>query len=85
MLSLFFIDRVDNYTAEDGIIRRLFNENFEQLKQNYDHFTKFSPKDVQSAYFAVRRVKTDSGDVQSPLTRKVSIKPKEKPKRKHSD
>lgn len=30
-LSLVFIDRVDNYVAEDGIIRRLFHEEFRRV------------------------------------------------------
>jgi type III restriction enzyme len=32
VLSLFFIDRVDNYVRDDGIIRRLFKEAFDDLK-----------------------------------------------------
>ena len=32
VLSLFFIDRVDNYAQEDGMIRRLFNKCFNELK-----------------------------------------------------
>src|SRR5947209_15297073 len=35
VLSLFFIDRVDNYVLEDGIIRRLFNEAFDALRAQY--------------------------------------------------
>ena len=32
VLSLFFIDRVANYTAPDGLIRRIFDEEFESIK-----------------------------------------------------
>ena len=32
MLSLFFIDRVDNYAGEDGLIRRLFDQAFEDAE-----------------------------------------------------
>ena len=32
VLSLFFIDRVDNYARDDGIIRQLFNKAFEEMK-----------------------------------------------------
>ena len=33
VLSLFFIDKVANYQADDGLIRRLFEECFDELKQ----------------------------------------------------
>ena len=61
ILSLFFIDRVENYTADDGIIRRLFDENFEELKKSYADFKDLLAKDVQSAYFAKKKVKDKSG------------------------
>ena len=32
VLTLFFIDRVDNYAQEDGMIRRLFDKAFHELK-----------------------------------------------------
>src|SRR5690606_32794244 len=38
VLSLFFIDRVANYTAENGIIRRIFDEEFDRLKGRYPFF-----------------------------------------------
>ena len=36
VLSLFFIDKVDNYALETGIIRRLFKKCFNELKQKHD-------------------------------------------------
>lgn len=57
VLSLFFIDRVDNYIAEDGVIRRLFDEAFDELKGKYPDLKDLSSKDVQKAYFAQRRIK----------------------------
>ncbi|MDQ4123252.1 MAG: hypothetical protein M3209_17585 [Acidobacteriota bacterium] len=59
VLSLFFIDRVENYTRDDGIIRRLFDEIFDELKQNYRHFKDFSAEQVRGAYFAKKKVKAD--------------------------
>jgi len=38
VLSLFFIDRVANYTAPDGLIRRIFDEEFEKLKTRYPFY-----------------------------------------------
>jgi len=51
ILSLFFIDRVANY-AEDGIIRRLFDKTFNELKSRYEGWTSLEPATVQAAYFA---------------------------------
>lgn len=56
VLSLFFIDRVKNYTAEDGLIKRLFDEEFEKLKHGYDEFKNFSAHEVREGYFAKPKV-----------------------------
>lgn len=56
VLSLFFIDHVDNYAQKDGIIRRLFNKAFNDLKVNSE-FRNLDPEIVQAAYFASRRTK----------------------------
>jgi len=61
VLSLFFIDRVDNYASGEGIIRRLFNEAFDQLKQQYPEWKQIDAASVQAAYFAQRKTKT--GDI----------------------
>jgi len=57
VLSLFFIDRVANYADEDGIIRRLFNESFEDLKMGFPEWTDLTADEVQAAYFAQKRRK----------------------------
>ena len=61
VLSLFFIDRVDNYTQETGIIRELFKKCFNELKQEYASWKDIDVESVQAAYFAQRR--TRSGDI----------------------
>lgn len=61
VLTLFFIDRVDNYAPADGIIRVLFNGIFNELKEKYPDWKNKEPEDVQAAYFAQRRDK--SGNV----------------------
>lgn len=58
VLSLFFIDRVSNYTNDDGIIRKLFDEEFDQLKRTYKHFANFAPDEVRSSYFAKKKSAT---------------------------
>ncbi len=55
VISLFFIDRVANYADEDGIIRRLFDRAFEELKAGHPEWEKLSAEEVQAAYFAEQR------------------------------
>jgi type III restriction enzyme len=66
VLSLFFIDRVENYAGDTtpeqraasadglypGIIRELFDEAFEELKHKYPDFVDEKPERVRRAYFA---------------------------------
>ncbi|MCM3470184.1 DEAD/DEAH box helicase family protein [Brevibacillus borstelensis] len=63
VLSLFFIDRVKNYTAEDGLIKRLFDESFERLKHRYDDFKNLSAVQVREGYFA--KPKADAPDAEA--------------------
>ena len=61
VLSLFFIDRVDNYAQKTGIIRQLFKKCFNELKQEYANWKDIDVERVQAAYFAQRRTK--DGDI----------------------
>ena len=61
VLSLFFIDRVDNYVHDDGIIRSLFRKCFSELKLEYPRWKDVDVEEVQAAYFAQRRTK--SGEI----------------------
>lgn len=61
VLSLFFIDRVDNYVRDDGIIRRLFAGEFDRLKARFPDWQDKDASAVQTAYFATRH--TRAGDV----------------------
>lgn len=61
VLSLFFIDRVSNYTDADGIIRKLFDEEFDQLKRSYKYLSNLSAEEVRSSYFAKK--KSAAGEV----------------------
>lgn len=62
VLSLFFIDRVDNYAAEDGIIKALFDRNFEELSAKYKGWNGADAGQVQAAYFAQK--KRRSGEIE---------------------
>ncbi len=55
VLSLFFIDRVDNYAPSDGLIRKLFSRAFDELKHTYIEWKDINADDVQAAYFAEKR------------------------------
>jgi type III restriction enzyme len=57
VLSLFFIDRVENYAAQDGVIRTLFAEAFNDLKAKYKGWEKRTPEEVSGAYFASKKRK----------------------------
>ena len=61
VLSLFFIDRVDNYALETGVIRRLFKKCFNELKQRYASWKDVDVDSVQASYFAKRQ--TRSGEI----------------------
>ena len=55
VLSLFFIDRVANYAGPEGLIRRLFDEAFNDLKGGWPESRDLGPEAVQAGYFAQRR------------------------------
>lgn len=57
VLSLFFIDRVENYAGAEPLIRRLFDQAFDELKTRYEDWRELRAADVQAAYFAAKRKK----------------------------
>lgn len=57
VLSLFFIDKVDNYALPGAPIREMFNRAFDDMKTKYPEWAAYSPNDVQAAYFASRKTK----------------------------
>lgn len=59
ILSLFFIDRVSNYTDKDGFIRKTFEEEFNKLKASFDEFKNIDVGKVHNGYFS--KYKSDSG------------------------
>jgi type III restriction enzyme len=61
VLSLFFIDRVDNYARADGMIRQLFVKAFDEMKAQFSAWRDVDAAKIQAAYFAARRTK--SGEV----------------------
>tara|TARA_B100000989_G_C19529698_1_gene468906 strand:+ start:2129 stop:4840 length:2712 start_codon:yes stop_codon:yes gene_type:complete len=56
VLSLFFIDRVNNY-IDEGWIKIEFEKKFNEIKKSYDHFKNKDSKDIHSGYFAKKTSK----------------------------
>jgi type III restriction enzyme len=54
VLSLFFIDKVENYAADDGIVKRLFVRAFDEIKGRYSDWAGKEALKVQASYFATR-------------------------------
>lgn len=65
VLSLFFIDRVDNYVHPESLLRRLFNAAFARIAAQYPDVCRalwgsaaVDPETVQAAYFANRSARS---------------------------
>lgn len=61
VLSLFFIDRVANYTGDTPRIKNLFDECFNALKKKEPEFKQFDAEEVREAYFAKTTKKKKGG------------------------
>lgn len=57
VLSLFFIDRVDNYVGSESLLKTIFIEEFNKLKGNYEEYRNTDPTTVHKGYFASKKVK----------------------------
>ena len=75
-LSLFFIDKVDNYLHKDGFIRKTFEESFNQIKKEYPDFKNVDVKNVHSGYFSKK--KTDKSIEMDKSAFDLIMKDKEK-------
>lgn len=66
VLSLFFIDKVANYAAKDGLIRRLFAQEFEIARSFADFPAEWQglfAEDVCAGYFATKKAKAGPGEI----------------------
>lgn len=63
VLSLFFIDKVDNYAPDDGKLKLKFVKAFDEIKQRYDEWKDVKAADVQKAYFATKTKKSGETEV----------------------
>jgi len=76
VLSLFFIDRVANYTEEEGFIRKTFIEEFEKIKEKFPKFKDLNVDEVHSGYFS--NYKSDKGMERDKDTFDLIMKDKER-------
>ncbi|TSC99603.1 MAG: type III restriction enzyme [Parcubacteria group bacterium Greene1014_20] len=60
VLSLFFIDKVDNYVYSDSLIRNIFIEEFNYLRKNYPRFSHVNVSSVHRGYFASKKSKGET-------------------------
>lgn len=59
VLSLFFVDRVDNYIHKESIVRKIFEETFNVLKNDFSVFADLDASAVHDGYFT-KKSKTGS-------------------------
>lgn len=57
VLSLFFIDKVENFASDDGVIRKLFVKAFDEVKQRFPEWKERSALNAQASYFASKMKK----------------------------
>ncbi len=62
VLSLFFIDRVANYVANDGVIRKLFDESYNRIKKEFPFFSGWDAEQVREGYFAKKKGKNNADE-----------------------
>lgn len=52
VLSLFFVDRVESFRDENGLVRQLFIKAFDDAKKAYPEWRDKTADEVQASYFA---------------------------------
>lgn len=63
VLSLFFIDKVDNYAPDNGKLKLMFVNAFDEIKPRYDEWKDVKAADVQKAYFATKTNKSGETEI----------------------
>jgi len=77
VLSLFFLNRVDDYLKEDGVIRRFFNEEFNRLISNgFSEFLNIDVNKIHSKYFS--KMKKEKSIEEDEFEYKLIMKDKER-------
>jgi type III restriction enzyme len=55
VLSLFFIDKVENFVNANGLIRTLYVKAFNEVKQKFPDWKDVDPLQAQASYFAAKK------------------------------
>jgi len=77
VLSLFFLNRVDDYLLENGIVRRMFEEEFNKLiKNGFKEFSNLEVKKIHSGYFS--KMKKDKSIEEDESAYNLIMKDKER-------
>jgi type III restriction enzyme len=77
VLSLFFLNRVDDYLLENGIVRRMFEEEFNKLiKNEFKEFSNLEVKKIHSGYFS--KMKKDKSIEEDESAYNLIMKDKER-------
>jgi type III restriction enzyme len=77
VLSLFFLNRVDDYLSENGIVRRMFEEEFNKLiKNEFKEFSNLEVKKIHSGYFS--KMKKDKSIEEDESAYNLIMKDKER-------
>jgi type III restriction enzyme len=77
VLSLFFLKRVDDYLLKDGIVRRMFEEEFNKFIENgFNEFSNLDVKKVHSGYFS--KMKRDKSIEEDESAYNLIMKDKER-------
>lgn len=86
VLSLFFIDRVASYKGDNPIIAKIFDEEFDKLKDKVLAWKNLSGKNVREGYFAKKLEKKskEEEDIDTPIDGKKTDDDKEAEKRAYN-
>lgn len=77
VLSLFFLNRVDDYLLEDGLVRKNFEEEFNKLIQDgYKEFSDIDIEEIHSGYFS--KMKREKSIEEDELAYDLIMKDKER-------
>lgn len=86
VLSLFFIDRVASYKGDNAIIAKIFDEEFEKVKNKVESWKNLKGSDVREGYFAKKQKakSTELEDIDTTIEGSKSQDEKEAEKRAYN-
>lgn len=77
VLSLFFLNRVDDYLPDDGFVRKIFEEELNKIiEDKYSNFSNLDQKKVHTGYFS--KMKSERGIEEDESAYDLIMKDKER-------